>query len=65
GAFLLEAAVGEGRLLLSSLRVTEPLASGRPEAVYLCDRLLRYATGDDFRPKTTLEPADLPALLGA
>jgi beta-galactosidase len=64
GAYLLEARVGAGRLLLSSLSLSEPLASGRPEAVHLCDRVLRYATGADFRPRTTLEPADLPALLG-
>jgi hypothetical protein len=62
GAYLLETRVGAGRLLLTSLRLTEPLASGRPEAVYLCDRLLRYATGNGFRPKTTLEPSELPAV---
>lgn len=64
GAYLLEVGVGQGRLLLSSLRLTEPLASSRPEAVYLTDRLLRYAAGADFRPTNTLEAADLDALLG-
>jgi len=63
GAYLLEAGVGKGRLLLTSLRLAEPLASGRPEAVYLCDRILRYLTGAGFRPKTIMKPADLDILL--
>jgi hypothetical protein len=64
GAYLLEANVGAGQLLLSLLSLSEPLKSARPEAIYLADCILRYVTGPNFRPTTTLEPASLHTLLG-
>ncbi|MGH9371666.1 MAG: glycoside hydrolase family 2 protein [Vicinamibacterales bacterium] len=52
--YVFEARVGAGRLLVTSLRFREHLDEAFPEAIYLFDRLLRYATGADFAP--TMEP---------
>jgi hypothetical protein len=41
---------------VTSLRFREHFDEAYPEAIYLFDRLLRYATGPDFAP--TAEPGD-------
>jgi beta-galactosidase len=48
--YVFEARVGQGRLLVTSLRFREHFDEAYPEAIYLFDRLLRYAIGGDFAP---------------
>jgi hypothetical protein len=48
--YMLEACVGDGRLLVTTLRLEELLDEAYPEAVFLFDCLLRYATGAEFIP---------------
>lgn len=54
--YVFEAKVGDGRLLVSSLRFREHLDEAYPEVIYLFDRLMRYATGASFKP--TVEAGD-------
>ena len=54
--YVFDAKVGGGRLLVTSLRFREHFDEAYPEAIYLFDRLLRYATGPDFAP--TAEPGE-------
>jgi hypothetical protein len=49
-AFLSEARVGKGKLLLCGLNIRPNLDGTRPEAVYLLDRLLRYLASAGFNP---------------
>jgi len=49
-AFLSEARVGKGKLLLCGLNIRPNLDGARPEAVYLLDRLLRYLASAEFNP---------------
>jgi beta-galactosidase len=53
--YIFEAKVGEGRLLVTSLRIGPQLDDEHPEAVFLCDRLLRYCDSGEFQPQ-----ADIP-----
>ena len=48
--YVFEAHVGQGKLLVSSLRIKENFDEAYPEAMFLFDRLIRYATGDEFNP---------------
>lgn len=50
--FIFEAKAGNGRLLVTTLRLREHLDEAYPEAVYLFDRLLRHASGPGFQPET-------------
>ena len=52
--YLFEIKVGAGRLLVSTLRIGRQLDDAHPEAVFLCDRLLRYCDSDRFRPGTDI-----------
>ncbi|HET6452809.1 MAG TPA: glycoside hydrolase family 2 TIM barrel-domain containing protein [Armatimonadota bacterium] len=52
-AYLFEANVGKGRLLVSSMN----LSTNDPAAEYLLDQLIRYANSSDFNPRVTL-PAE-------
>jgi len=54
-AYVFEAKVGAGRLLVTTLRITPQLDDSHPEAVFLCDRLLRYCDSNQFQPH-----ADIP-----
>jgi beta-galactosidase len=54
--YVFEARVGEGKLLVTTLRLREHLDEAYPEAVSLFDRLLRYATSAGFAP--TFRPND-------
>ena len=56
-AFLFEARVGKGRLLVSGLNFAAALSGGDPAAAYLRDQLVRYGLSDAFAPK-----AELPKL---
>jgi hypothetical protein len=53
-AMLFEARVGAGRLLFSGLNIVDRLDEGYPEAVYMLDRLLRYATSTAFEPAAAM-----------
>ena len=48
--YVFEAKVGAGRLLVTTLRFREHFDEAYPEAIYLFDRLLRYATSAAFAP---------------
>jgi beta-galactosidase len=61
-AQLLEARVGKGRLLATTLRVRENFDDAHPEAIYFFDRLLRYVLSDEFEPKITLSAEQVAAL---
>lgn len=50
--YIFEVKAGKGRLLVTTLRLREHLDDAYPEAVYLFDRLLRYASGSAFQPDT-------------
>jgi hypothetical protein len=62
-AWLIETRVGNGRLLLSTLRMSENLDDARPEATYLFDRLLRYAESDRFQPEGSISEEELSGLM--
>ncbi|MCZ2075639.1 MAG: hypothetical protein LC130_11655 [Bryobacterales bacterium] len=48
--YIFEAKAGRGSLLVTALTIREHLDEAYPEAVFLFDRLLRYASGSEFRP---------------
>lgn len=50
GGYVFEAAVGRGRLLVTSLRFRDRFDEAYPEVIHLFDRLLRYASGPRFAP---------------
>jgi hypothetical protein len=58
-----EAAVGPGRLMVSTIDLTKDLNT-RPVARQLRHSLLDYMASDRFRPQVTLEPALLEKLFG-
>jgi hypothetical protein len=53
-AYLFEAGVGKGQLLVSGFNFREAMASGDPAATYLLDQLLRYMIGPDFHPAASV-----------
>jgi hypothetical protein len=53
-AYLFEATVGRGQLLVSGFNFARALEAKDPAAVFLFDRLLRYALGPDFSPRASL-----------
>ena len=64
-AYAFEAKVGEGRLLVTSLRFRDHFDEAYPEALDLFDRLLRYATGPSFAPQVEAGAEQLEALMPA
>jgi beta-galactosidase len=61
--YVFEGKVGQGRLLVTTLRFREHLDEAYPEAIALFDRLLRYATGASFAPTAAINEEQLQALL--
>ncbi|MGH9371720.1 MAG: glycoside hydrolase family 2 TIM barrel-domain containing protein, partial [Vicinamibacterales bacterium] len=61
--YVFEARVGAGRLLVTTLRLREHFDEAYPEAIYLFDRFLRYASGGQFAPRTELNDDLLQALM--
>ncbi len=57
--YILEARAGDGRLLVTTLRLEEVLDEAYPEAVFLFDRLLRYASGPQFSPSVEISKDQL------
>lgn len=62
-AFLVEAQVGRGRLLATTLNVRAQLDDAHPEVVWLFERLVRYARSGQFAPRETLTWAQLEAMV--
>jgi hypothetical protein len=57
--YVFEARVGAGRLLVTTLRIGGQLDDSHPEAVFLCDRLLRYCDSGEFQPQTAIAASQL------
>ncbi|MCC7374441.1 MAG: hypothetical protein IT581_07280 [Verrucomicrobiales bacterium] len=60
-AYLFEARVGKGRLLVTGFNFAQALEKQDPAGRYLLDQLIRYAASDRFQPKTTLPIESLVA----
>lgn len=61
--YVFEAKVGQGSLLVTTLRFREHLDEAYPEVVSLFDRLLRYASGSKFAPAAEIGQEQLQALM--
>jgi hypothetical protein len=61
--YVFEAKVGEGRLLVTSLRFRDHFDEAYPEVLHLFDRLLRYATSSTFAPQVEAGAEQLDALM--
>jgi hypothetical protein len=53
-AYLFEACVGRGKLLVSGLNFHRSLTGKDPAGMYLLDQLIRYAMGSEFKPAVSL-----------
>lgn len=53
-AYAFEARVGRGRLFVSTMRLYDAAAAGRPEGRFLLDEILSYLLGESFTPAATL-----------
>lgn len=60
--YIFEARVGKGSLLVTTLSLREHFDEAYPEAIYLFDRLLRYATGPEFQPQVQVSESLLDRL---
>jgi hypothetical protein len=58
-AYLFEASVGRGKLMVSSFNFAQAMAASDPAGVFLLDRLIRYGMGGNFNPKAELPLASL------
>jgi beta-galactosidase len=61
--YVFEAKVGDGSLLVTSLRLRDHLDEAYPEAIHVFDRLLRYATGGGFAPTAEAGADELQGLM--
>lgn len=59
---LSEGRAGAGKLLWCGLNVLGNLDAGAPEAVYLLDRLMRYAASGDFSPSARISDDEIEAV---
>jgi hypothetical protein len=62
-AYAVEANVGEGKLLITTLRLRPRFDEAYPEAMSVFQSLLRYAAGSDFHPAGQLSGKDLQRLI--
>jgi hypothetical protein len=62
GAYLFEVRAGGGKLLVTSPGLWNHYDNQHPAAIYLFDRLLRYASSASFAPKITVSDALLKSL---
>lgn len=58
-AYLFEAAVGKGKMLVSGFNFDQAIKMGDPAGIFLLDRLLRYANGPEFAPSISIPMAAL------
>jgi hypothetical protein len=61
--YVFEGRVGQGKLLVTTLRFREHLDEAYPEAIALFDRLLRYTSSPSFAPTAEIGEDQLQALL--
>jgi beta-galactosidase len=61
--YIFEARVGKGKLLVSTLRIRENFDESYPEAMFLFDRLIRYATGNEFNPGVAVSGKQIQKLV--
>lgn len=61
--YIVEAKVGPGSLLITTLDLRAHLDEAYPEAVSLFDSLLRYVTGSEFAPRVQLEEKQIVRLI--
>ncbi|GEM_PF-397386 len=59
-AYLFEAAVGKGKLLVSGFNFAHVTDADDPAARFLLDRLIAYALGPQFAPETSLPRSIFP-----
>lgn len=64
-AYLFEARVGEGRLLVSGFNFAQALAQQDPAGRFLLDQLLRYAASERFQPRAALPVESLSPAISA
>ncbi len=50
-AYLFEAQVGSGRLLVSGFNFSKAVPAGDPAGAYFLDALIDYAMGEKFQPR--------------
>jgi hypothetical protein len=55
--------VGQGKLLVSTLRIKDHFDESYPEAMFLFDRLLRYVAGEEFNPRIEADEGLLSGLV--
>ena len=60
-AMLLEARVGKGRLMISSMGLKE--LAPAPEAVALRNAMIRYMQSEEFRPKAEMAPETVRGMI--
>ena len=58
-AYLIEVAVGRGKLLVSGFNFARAIDSKDPAGLFLFDQLVRYALGPEFTPQASLPEAAL------
>jgi beta-galactosidase len=61
--YMFEGKVGEGRLLVTTLRFREHFDEAYPDVIYLFNCVLRYLTSAGFSPADTIGPDELRALM--
>ncbi len=60
-AYLFEAQVGRGKLMVSGFNFAESIGSKDPAGIFLLDRFVDYTLGPEFEPKAVLPEAALKA----
>ncbi|MEC0125883.1 glycoside hydrolase family 2 [Paenibacillus pabuli] len=58
-AYVFEAKVGKGKLLVSSLPFTDTSLMKRPEAAYLFQEMVSYLLGEEFHPESSISVGEL------
>jgi len=53
-AYLFEASMGRGKLMVSGFNFARAIESKDPAGIFLLDQLVRYALGPDFAPEASL-----------
>jgi hypothetical protein len=53
-AYLFEATLRRGKLLVSGFNFSRAVESGDPAGIFLLDQLVRYALGNEFRPTASI-----------
>jgi hypothetical protein len=61
-AFAVEAKAGDGRLLITTLRLRENFDEDYPEAISMVQAFLQYASGESFHPTVTIPQRALARL---